>query len=306
MNISIESLERNITPYTKAIIVQHTFGVPADIISIKKIAQKHNLIVIEDCAHSLGATYQGKKIGNYGDFSFFSFGRDKVISSVFGGLAIVNNNNKSFGQKLEEFSQGLSFPSHSFVLQQLMHPLAFSIILPLYNLGIGKLILIILQKIHLLSFPVLNIEKKALRPKFIPQKYPNALAGILLGQLNKLEKYNEHRKEIANYYRTNLFSMKNINLPYDVKGAIYLRYNILTPKANKILSAAKKQRIILGNWYRNIIDPAGVDFPSIHFQPKLYPVAQKFAQQSLNLPTYPRITYQDADKIINLINKYAS
>ena len=306
LNISIESLERNITPYTKAIIVQHTFGVPADIISIKKIAQKHNLIVIEDCAHSLGATYQGKKIGNYGDFSIFSFGRDKVISSVFGGLAIVNNNNKSFGQKLEEFSQGLSFPSHSFVLQQLMHPLAFSIILPLYNLGIGKLILIILQKIHLLSFPVLNIEKKALRPKFIPQKYPNALAGILLGQLNKLEKYNEHRKEIANYYRTNLFSMKNINLPYDVKGAIYLRYNILTPKANKILSAAKKQRIILGNWYRNIIDPAGVDFPSIHFQPKLYPVAQKFAQQSLNLPTYPRITYQDADKIINLINKYAS
>ncbi len=306
LNLSIEPLEHFINPKTKAIIVQHTFGIPADIISIKKIAQKYNIPLIEDCAHSLGATFQNRKIGNYGDFSFFSFGRDKVISSVFGGLAIVNNNNKSFGQKLEEFSKGLSFPSHSWVLQQLIHPVAFSLILPLYKLGIGKVILYVLQKLGLLSFPVLNIEKIALKPKFIPQKYPNALAGILIGQLNKLEKFNEHRIEIANYYRTNLFSVKNINLPYDIKGAIYLRYNILTPYAGKILSAAKKQGIILGNWYRNNIDPVGVDFPSIHFQPKLYPVAQKLAQQSLNLPTYPRVTYADADKIINLIKKYAS
>lgn len=305
LNISIQSLEQHITPNTKAIVVQHTFGVPADMISIKKIAQKHKIVLIEDCAHSLGSTYQGKKIGNYGDYSFFSFGRDKVISSVFGGMAIVNHDNISLSHKLEIFSSKLNYPSYDWVLQQLFHPLAFSIILPLYNLGIGKLLLILLQKFRLLSFPVLDIEKRALKPKFMPQKYPNALAGILLVQLNKLNKFNEHRIEMANYYRTNLSSLKNINLPYDKEGAIYLRYNILTPYANKILSAAKKQRIILGNWYRNIIDPAGVDFTSIHFQPKFYPVAQKLAQLSLNLPTYPRITYRDADKVINLIKKYA-
>lgn len=305
LNILIESLEQHITPYTKAIIVQHTFGVPADIISIKKIAQKHNISLIEDCAHSLGSTYQGKKIGNYGDFSFFSFGRDKVVSSVFGGLAIVNNDHKGFGKKLEEFRNGLINPGYSFVLQQLIHPLAFSIILPLYNLGIGKIILRVLQKLHLLSFPVLDIEKRALRPKFIPQKYADALAGLLLNQLSKLASFNNHRRDIANYYRINLSSMKNVHLPYYSEGAIYLRYNILTPYAEIILSAAKSRGIILGNWYRNVIDPAGVDFAGIHFQTKLYPEAKKSAQHSLNLPTYPRITYTDADRIINLIKEYA-
>jgi len=305
LNISTNLLEQHITPNTKAIIVQHTFGIPADIILIKKIAHKYNLILIEDCAHSLGATFQDRKIGTFGDFTFFSFGRDKVISSVFGGLAIVNNSNNNYGKKLEEFRRGLPFPSHKWVLQQLIHPLAFSIILPLYNLGIGKLLLIILQKLLLLSFPVMDIEKRALRPSFIPQNYPNALAGILLCQISKLDKFNNHRREMANYYRNNLSSVKNVKLPDDRDGAIYLRYNILTPYADKILSAAKSRGIILGNWYRNIIDPAGVNFASIHFRSNLFPVAQKSAQQSLNLPTYPRTTYTDADRIINLIKKYA-
>ena len=93
LNISTNLLEQHITPNTKAIIVQHTFGIPADIILIKKIAHKYNLILIEDCAHSLGATFQDRKIGTFGDFTFFSFGRDKVISSVFGGLTIITERN---------------------------------------------------------------------------------------------------------------------------------------------------------------------------------------------------------------------
>ncbi len=306
LNISIESLKRNINPNTKAIIVQHTFGIPGDIISIKKIAQKYNITLIEDCAHSLGASVHNKKIGSFGDISFFSFGRDKVISSIFGGMAIVNNDNVNLAHKLTEFSRKLKSPSHSWVLQQLFHPIAFNFILPLYNIGVGKILLVILQKLRLLSYPVLNMEKKGLRPKFIPQKYPNALASILLIQLDKLKAFNKHRRELANYYQSNFSSINNIDLPSDKEGAIYLRYNILTANAGKILSAAKKQGIILGNWYRNNIDPAGVDFESIYFQPKNYPVAQRLAQQSLNLPTYPRITYADADKIINIVKKYAS
>ena len=83
LNIDPVLLEKSISKKTKAIIVQHTFGISAQIILIKKIAQKYNIFLIEDCAHSLGATYNGKKIGTFGDAALFSFGRDKVISSVF-------------------------------------------------------------------------------------------------------------------------------------------------------------------------------------------------------------------------------
>ena len=84
LNIDPIDVEKKITNRTKAIIVQHTFGIPADMDALVALAKKHNILLIEDCAHSLGATYKGKKVGTFGDAAFFSFGRDKVVSSVFG------------------------------------------------------------------------------------------------------------------------------------------------------------------------------------------------------------------------------
>ncbi len=90
LNMDPKDAEKKITKNTKALIVQHTFGVPAQMDKIIALAKKHHLILIEDCAHALGATYKGKKVGTFGDAAFFSFGRDKVVSSVFGGMAIIN------------------------------------------------------------------------------------------------------------------------------------------------------------------------------------------------------------------------
>jgi len=93
LNIDEKKIEEKISPRTKAVIVQHTFGWPAEIGAVKGICQRNNLYLIEDCAHSLGAEYDGKYCGSFGDVSFFSFGKDKIISSVFGGMLAVNNRN---------------------------------------------------------------------------------------------------------------------------------------------------------------------------------------------------------------------
>jgi len=84
-NLSPKDLSEKIGEKTKAIIVQHTFGVAAEMHSILKIARKRKIPIIEDCALALGGKYDNKLLGTLGDISFFSFGRDKVISSVFGG-----------------------------------------------------------------------------------------------------------------------------------------------------------------------------------------------------------------------------
>ena len=73
------------TPKTRAIILQHTFGMPAELEKARAFAKRNNIFLIEDCAHSFGVIIDGKMLGNEGDASFFSFGRDKVLSSVFGG-----------------------------------------------------------------------------------------------------------------------------------------------------------------------------------------------------------------------------
>ncbi|MBU1167833.1 aminotransferase class I/II-fold pyridoxal phosphate-dependent enzyme, partial [Patescibacteria group bacterium] len=77
-NMDPELIEPAITSKTKVILTQNTFGKPADIRRIKDIAEKHNLILIEDAAHALGAEVASQKIGGFGDGAIFSFGRDKV------------------------------------------------------------------------------------------------------------------------------------------------------------------------------------------------------------------------------------
>ncbi len=302
LNIDSGFIEKHINRKTKAIIVQHTFGIPTNIELITKIAQKHKLILIEDCAHALGAEINGKKVGTFGDAAIFSFGRDKIISSVFGGMAIISSKFKVQSSKLKNFQEQLKFPSYFWIFQQLLHPLAFAIIHPIYNLLVGKLLLIILQKLQLLSKPIQKEEMNGGRPDIFPKLYPNALAFILLKQLKKLDGYNEKRRKIAQFYSQKLSKVQNITLPPMITNAIYLRFNIQTNMAEKILSRAKKQGILLGNWYRNIIDPRGVDYGKIGYTINSCPKAELAAKLSVNLPTYPKLIEADLEKIIDLFN----
>lgn len=303
LNLDPEAIEKHIDTKTKAIIVQHTFGIPAKIELIKKIAQKHNLLLIEDCAHVLGASSDGKKLGTFGDAAFFSFGRDKVISSVFGGMAIISAKYKMQSEKLRDFQEQLSYPNYFWIFQQLIHPIAFAVILPLYNLVIGKIILFVLLKLRLLSKPVYEIEKSGRKPEIFPKKFPNALASLLLRQLEKLERYNQDRRQKARYYFKEFSSNSKIKLPVNNQEAIYLRFNILVNNSSEILKKAREKGILLGNWYKQVIDPHGVQYEKIGYKKGSCPKSEQIAHLSVNLPTYPRLKLTDIDLIIDMILK---
>jgi perosamine synthetase len=89
--ISLGSMETMLTKKTKAVIVVHLYGVPANIEPILTFARKHNLYVVEDCAESFGATVNGKKCGTFGDVATFSFFANKLISSGEGGAVSTGN-----------------------------------------------------------------------------------------------------------------------------------------------------------------------------------------------------------------------
>lgn len=84
-NIDPASVEARITPRTKAIMPVHWGGLPVDLDALTAIAREHNLVVIEDAAHALGATYQGAPIGTISDFTCFSFQAIKHLTTGDGG-----------------------------------------------------------------------------------------------------------------------------------------------------------------------------------------------------------------------------
>src|SRR6188474_2655566 len=82
-----DSLRAAITPRTRAVLVQHLYGlVCRDFEKILDFATDRKLLLIEDCAHSLGASFRGRKVGNWGDAGFYSTEQSKVISTFNGGI----------------------------------------------------------------------------------------------------------------------------------------------------------------------------------------------------------------------------
>jgi perosamine synthetase len=91
LNLDPSLLEQAITPRTRAIIVVHTFGCPAELASILQIARRHGLFVIEDACEAIGAEYKGQKVGALGDVGVFAFYPNKQITTGEGGAVVTNN-----------------------------------------------------------------------------------------------------------------------------------------------------------------------------------------------------------------------
>ncbi len=101
--------ERAITPNTRAILPTHLYGMACDMDPILDLARRHNLKVVEDCAHSLGAEYKGRMVGTLGDASFFSFQAFKPLNTYGGGLAWTRD--AEVAKRVAEFADAETWPS---------------------------------------------------------------------------------------------------------------------------------------------------------------------------------------------------
>jgi len=304
-NIEISDLRNKLTNKSKVLMVQHTFGMPANMAEIVDFAKKHNLILIEDCAHSLGAEYDGKKVGTFGKAAFFSFSRDKIISSVYGGMVITNDD--ELAEKIKEFQKNIKYPSCFWVFQQLLHPVLMNwVILPIYYfIDLGKIFLVVSQWLHILSKAVHYKEKQGMIPSYFPKKLPNALAILALNQFRKLDRLNEYRQKMAEFYYEKLKgSAYELPEKYPERKNVFLRFTIKHPKAHEIIwQAWKKNNILIGDWYTTPIAPFDTKPEAVKYVSGSCPNAEELAKTTFNLPTYINISSDDARKIVDFLLK---
>lgn len=107
LNLNPTTVRKKITKKTRAILPVHMFGHPIDIDPIMEMAEKHDIYVVEDAAHALGAKYKGKKVGSIGHIACFSFYGDKIITTAEGGIALTND--EELAEKMQMLrSHGMS------------------------------------------------------------------------------------------------------------------------------------------------------------------------------------------------------
>jgi len=307
LNLNPEDLKKKIASKSKAVMIQHTFGWPAQIEEILKIAKENNLYLIEDCAHALGAKYQGKFCGTFGDVAFFSFGRDKIISSVFGGMVVTNN--EKIGERIKEFKDKLDYPSNFWILQQLLHPILINyLILPAYGLAnnLGRIFLGLSHKLSILSKAVYKKEKRGEIPKYFPKRLPNSLATLALNQFRKLERFNEHRRQIASFYEKELKNT-GFNLPLAKNQGdrvpTFMRYPILVNfDTDEILQKLRRKKIFLDDgWRKSPVIPSDTNLEKMKYKLGSCPQVEKVAQNIVNLPTHINISQEGAKKIVDFL-----
>ncbi|GJM17009.1 MAG: polysaccharide biosynthesis protein [Thermodesulfobacteriota bacterium] len=301
-NLDPEKLEESITESTKAIIAQHTFGIPADMDKILGIAKKYQLYVIEDSCHAIGSRYRSEEVGTLGDAAFFSSQWSKPITTGLGGWAIVNN--KEIGQMMKELYPSFVEPSNKDILLLRFQYLAYSLLLKpsmfWYLQGFYR-------SLANLGLVIGSSSKEELEHKMsidYKMKMSDWQKSLLSEKSEEIENVIEHRKWIVSLYEDSLRKrgMEIVQLPkyYD---PVFLRYPILVKDKAKTLKEAKKSRVELGDWFVSPVHPNLNGWEKINYQKGMCPTAEYVCNHIINLPTHMRITEQETKRIIQVIER---
>ncbi|MDX2111625.1 MAG: DegT/DnrJ/EryC1/StrS family aminotransferase [Verrucomicrobiota bacterium] len=116
-NMAIADIEKNITPRTRAILVAHLYGLPADMDPLQALADKHGLIIIEDAAEMLGQTYKNRNCGTFGALSTFSFYPNKLITTGEGGMVVTDDD--EFASRARRFRNLCFEPQRRFLHEEM-------------------------------------------------------------------------------------------------------------------------------------------------------------------------------------------
>ena len=115
--IDPDAFERAITPRTSAVVPTHLYGLTCDMEAVMRIARRHNLAVIEDCAHALGARFRGQPAGTFGHGAFFSFQTLKPLNTYGGGIAVARD--PDVQQRVADLAAAEPWPSRERVTKRL-------------------------------------------------------------------------------------------------------------------------------------------------------------------------------------------
>lgn len=302
LNLTRESVAEHITPRTRAVICQHTFGIPSDTQSLRALCSAHGILLIEDCAHVLPDDGGPGKIGRIGDAMILSFGRDKAISGVAGGAVLVRDS------VLATALLSLEHAAANLLWHEVMTLLEYGsrmrmIVRPLVGLGLSKPILAVLKRIGLFA-PILTEREREGTMSPLLRKIPNACAFLTLHSLSKLKEINDHRRSLTNFYLQYgkehdwpMLSGVRRNLPLQ-------KFPLFVENADAKRAALKKDNAHLDDgWTGCVVCPDTVDMDATGYAIGSDPHAERACQQILSLPTHPTMAMHQAQRLAEVITK---
>jgi UDP-4-amino-4-deoxy-L-arabinose-oxoglutarate aminotransferase len=265
-NINCDNIERAITPRTKVIIPIHLYGQMCDMKRLRAIADKYNLLIIEDCAHCIEGEREGIKPGQLSDAAVFSFYATKNIGCGEGG-AIVTNHATLYDTLVKFRLHGMSKGAADRYASKYQH-----------------------WDMELLGYKCNMFDLQA---------------AVLIGQLEKIERYLASKEEIAQQYQS----------AFDKIGLDYPKILLHCKHARHIFTiwAPRERRDDFLSYLNDNHIGVGVHFRAVHllkyycetfgFERGMFPVAEEIGDRTLTIPLYPKLEQEEIDKVIRIVGE---
>ena len=307
-NMSLESLKKRVTDKTRVVIVQHTFGIPSNVEEIKNHIdilnqdrdEDNRIYLIEDCAHSLNIKLDDKYLGTFGDVSFFSFGQDKVISCTQGGCIVCNDD--EIEAKVKKIYRGVHVMRKRAIRYNLRYPLLWNLIKRLYDkprfIYNSRFSLFTFGKFLVILFRSLGLIKQQASindfgdPKKDVCKLSYAQKHLLNNQLNKIDRFTDHRIMITSEYS------KGLGL--SLEGSL-LRYPVKVDNPELVRLELQKIGVIAGNWYNYPVIPKGIDLKKISYHLGTCINTEYLMEHIINLPTGVDVDEKSVKDIVKVV-----
>jgi dTDP-4-amino-4,6-dideoxygalactose transaminase len=274
LNIDPSDIEHRITPKTKAIMPVHYAGQPCEMDEISDIARRHDLIIIEDAAHALGAEYRGQKVGSIGDATSFSFHVHKNLTTGEGGMITTDNDEWADRIRIMRL-HGMDRDAWRRVSQARMH---YDVVFPGYK------------------YNMTDIQ-----------------AAMGLAQLSKLESYIRTRQKYAEIYTEAFQQMPQISVLQRIDGirhaenmyVIMLELDSLEIDRDEFIRCLRAENIFPSVHYRALnLHPYYME--TFGYKQGDYPVAENVSDRVLTLPFSPKLAEDDVQDVITSVKKIAN
>lgn len=298
LNLHLSGVRQAITPRTRAIICQHTFGIPADTLGLRTLCDEHKIALIEDCAHVLPDDAPDS-VGKYGDALLLSFGRDKAISSVTGGAIVSRMSDAT--DTLRQLQQRAADLPRLTTVRLLCYPFLYALAKPCFR-SVGRAVLTVARRLGLL-IPIVSDDEKRGNASPVLHRLPCTLAALARTQWRTRQVINDHRRMLTSFW---LDHAKQRQWPFvrAITADLPLqKFPLFIRNAQALRERLKARNIHLDDgWTGCVICPSDVHMDQLDYTWGKDPQAEAACQQIFSLPTHPTMSLSQARKLAKVLD----
>ena len=301
-NMDPASLASAITAATRAVVIQHSFGLPAKMAELTAVAKTAGVHVIEDCAHTIDSRINGQRVGSFGIGAFYSFEASKPVFIAIGGSAILNES--ALEARVAEHNRSLVEPSRGTQVQleamRIAHRVAYRPSTYWKVRGLFRA----LVKTGLIKGNYNKVDDESKPADDFGKRMGRLQAMRLTKELRHIEANTRHRVWAAGEYRSRIArdGVSHLAIAEGVE-PVFGRYPLLVDEKARWIEGARHAKVELADFYDTPVHPLrGDDLRRFGYEPGSCPNAEWVSKHIVSLPTGRQVDRRQVDRAVTYFN----